>query len=180
MAAFEIAAKAAAPFSNSVTGDLTAPILSLDEQLAQLSEHLPDESAGDSNSRSHALLRALATYIYPHWQNRRSLNDNNPLAPAVKVKVLETGDALDDNDPYVCFRRREVRAVRKTRGRDAQSSEKLRLLRRQLEDARQLVHAVLAREKLRKESLSTNRILFESRLSLRGVSEVSLRHIARR
>lgn len=169
--AFETAARVAAPFSNSVSGDQAAPILTLDEQLAQLEDSLPEEalSASPPHPHAHATLRALAPFVYPHWQARRSEANNASVIPLLKVKVLDTGDTLDDNDPYVCFRRREVRMPRKTRGRDAQSAEKLRRLRRELEDARSLVAMTRQREASRKEQLTTDRVLFEQRTNLRGV-----------
>lgn len=76
---------------------------------------------------------------------------------------FETGQDTDDSDPYVCFRRREVRQIRKTRGRDAQSAEKLRRLRKELEDARQLVALVRQREVARKEMMSMEKKLFVQR-----------------
>lgn len=76
---------------------------------------------------------------------------------------FETGQETDDSDPYVCFRRREVRQVRKTRGRDAQSAEKLRRLRKELEDARQLVGLVRQRELARREMLAIDRLVFLQR-----------------
>jgi len=59
--------------------------------------------------------------------------------------------------------------VRKTRGRDAQSVEKLRKLRRELEDARQLVSMIKQREICKREHLAIDRLLFEQRMSLRQV-----------
>lgn len=76
---------------------------------------------------------------------------------------FETGQDTDDSDPYVCFRRREVRQIRKTRGRDAQSAEKLRRLRKELEDARQLVQLVRQREVARREMICMERKLFLER-----------------
>lgn len=76
---------------------------------------------------------------------------------------FETGQDTDDSDPFVCFRRREVRQIRKTRGRDAQSAEKLRRLRKELEEARQLVALVRQREDARKEMLAVERTLFMQR-----------------
>ncbi|KAG9941322.1 hypothetical protein KCU98_g18978, partial [Aureobasidium melanogenum] len=73
------------------------------------------------------------------------------------------------NDAYVCFRRREVRQARKTRGRDAQVTEKLKKLRRELEDARQLLISVNQRERLIKQRIETERKLFEQRSELKKV-----------
>lgn len=169
--AFETAARIAAPFSNTVSGDQAAPILTLEEQLAQLDDTLPEESlsAAPPLPHAHASLRALAPFIYPYWQARRSETNNDPIIPMLKVRMLEPGDTSDEHDPYVCFRRREVRMPRKTRGRDALSVDKLRKLRRELEDARNLVLMMRQRETTRREQLKTDRLLFEQRTSLRAV-----------
>jgi len=122
-------------------------------------------------------VRKFAKDIYEHWKSRRTQAGNRPLQPVLKVGVpdryegeamltllqFETGQDTDDGDPYVCFRRREVRQIRKTRGRDAQSAEKLRRLRKELEDARQLVGMVRQRELARKEILITERQVFLQR-----------------
>lgn len=82
---------------------------------------------------------------------------------------FETGQETDDGDPYVCFRRREVRQIRKTRGRDAQSADKLRRLRKELEDARQLVAMVRQREMARKELFSMERQIFTQRSEVKDM-----------
>ncbi|KAM5433247.1 Enhancer of polycomb-like protein 1 [Microsporum canis] len=108
----------------------------------------------------HEKLRPFVREIYESWKSRRTASGNRPLQPTLK---FETGQDTDDGDPYVCFRRREVRLARKTRGRDAQSAEKLRRLRKELEDARQLIAMVQQRELGRKEALATERQLFLQR-----------------
>jgi enhancer of polycomb-like protein len=57
--------------------------------------------------------------------------------------------------------------VRKTRGRDAQSTEKLKKLRRELEDARQLLAIVKQRETTTKELLVINRSIFDQRAKVK-------------
>ena len=80
---------------------------------------------------------------------------------------FETSPDADDADPYVCFRRREVRQIRKTRGRDAQSAEKLRRLRKELDDARMLVMMIKQREIARKEQIVLERQLFRQRCEVK-------------
>lgn len=60
-----------------------------------------------------------------------------------------------------------MRQIRKTRGRDAQSAEKLRRLRKELEDARQIVALVRQREVARQEMLINERLLFVQRAEVR-------------
>lgn len=125
--------------------------------------------------------RAFAEEIYAHWKEKRIKHGNKPLMPHLRVcsQLLssphesrdtrltsnqgETGQETDDGDPYVCFRRREMRHTRKTRGRDAQSIEKLKKLRRELEDARRLVAMVKQRELTKGESLALEKTLFDQR-----------------
>ena len=111
-------------------------------------------------------VRVFARDIYSHWKAQRLKRGNRSLTPSLKI---ETGQETDDADPYVCFRRREVRQARKTRGRDAQVTEKLKKLRKELEDARYIVHMVKQREFLRKEQLAIDRSIFEQRSTVKGV-----------
>ncbi|KJF59960.1 histone acetyltransferase complex component Epl1, variant [Coccidioides immitis RS] len=109
-------------------------------------------------------LKKFSKGVYEHWKLRRNKLGNCPLQPSLK---FECGQDTDDSDPYVCFRRREVRQARKTRGRDAQSAEKLRRLRKELEDARQLVALVRQREIARKEQFTIDRQLFMQRAEVK-------------
>lgn len=151
---FEETTKSQQPFSS--VGD-PPPVLPYEEM----------ENAFDENIDEPA--RTYAKDIYEHWKSRRVTNGNTPLQPGLKLKVIETGNDADDNDPYVCFRRREVRQARKTRGRDAQSVEKLKRLRRELEDARALVAMIRQRELTKREQLTVDKLLFQQRANLRGV-----------
>lgn len=79
---------------------------------------------------------------------------------------FEQGNEKDDGDPYVCFRRREVRNVRKTRRTDTQSTDKLKRLRQELETARGLIKDVWQRETMRKNTFEYERQIFEKRRAL--------------
>ncbi len=70
-------------------------------------------------------------------------------------------------DPYVCFRRREVRQTRKTRARDVQSADKLKRLRKELEQGRELAQAAHAREVLKADMLKIDKAIFDSRVWLK-------------
>jgi len=128
------------------------PVLPLEELQEQVDETIPDR------------VRMLSKYVYEHWKARREATGNRSIAPRLK---LETGQDSDDTDPYVCFRRRELRQIRKTRNRDAQSAEKLRKLRLELETALNLLVMVKKREQMRKEVLEIDRQVFEQRLAFR-------------
>jgi enhancer of polycomb-like protein len=131
-----------------------SPVLGYEELEAEFDETI-SESA-----------RQFAKELYSHWKNQRLLRGNRPLLPSLKFeKNLET----DDADPYVCFRRREVRQVRKTRGRDAQVTEKLKKLRKDLEDARVLMSLVKRRELAHREQLQNDKTIFEQRLAVKDI-----------
>lgn len=125
-----------------------SPVLAYEELEAEFDETI-SESA-----------RRFAKDIYPHWKNQRLLRGNRSLMPSLK---FETNLETDDADPYVCFRRREVRQVRKTRGRDAQVTDKLKKLRKELEEARLLMSQVKRRELVMREQLATDKLIFEQR-----------------
>ncbi|KAI2487864.1 Enhancer of polycomb protein [Pyrenophora tritici-repentis] len=125
-----------------------SPVLAFEELEAEFDETV------SLSARRHA------REIYHHWKNQRLLKGNRPLLPSLK---FETNLETDDADPYVCFRRREVRQVRKTRGRDAQVTEKLKKLRKELEEARMLMQQVKRREAMIKDQLATDKTIFEQR-----------------
>lgn len=136
----------------------STPVLTLDElQLAF------DESVSDR-------ARRFAKLVYEYWKGERAASGNRYLMPKLKtLKMDSAGADADDNDPYVCFRRREVRQIRKTRGRDVQVVEKLKKLRKELEDGRQLLHLVKERELGRKDDLALSRQIFDQRASVRDM-----------
>ncbi|KAF2128338.1 hypothetical protein P153DRAFT_292813 [Dothidotthia symphoricarpi CBS 119687] len=110
--------------------------------------------------------RRFAKDIYSYWKNQRLLKGNRSLLPTLK---FETNLDTDDADPYVCFRRREVRQVRKTRGRDAQVTEKLKKLRKELEEARYIMAQVKRRETMIREQLSTDKQIFDARVAVKDI-----------
>ena len=70
------------------------------------------------------------------------------------------------NESYVCFRQREVKAVRKTRASQANSSDKLAALSKQLADPLDIANRVLEREKHKSVSIQLNKAVWERRLAL--------------
>ncbi|KAK8135857.1 hypothetical protein PG984_003797 [Apiospora sp. TS-2023a] len=111
-------------------------------------------------------LKTHAQAVYDHWKARRQSDGNKSLHPSLKFETPGQQDH-DDMDPYVCFRRREVRQTRKTRQRDVMVADKLKKLRRELEDGRQLILMAHQRELMKREMLSTERLLFEHRAKLK-------------
>lgn len=129
-----------------------APIMSLEELMQHVIDSTPD---------------AVGTYskvVYDHWAARRIAKQNSALPPQLK---FESGQESDDADPYVTFRRREIRQTRKTRHRDMQSADKLRKLRNELEMARNMLLMVKQREVARKDVLEMDKQVFEQRQAFR-------------
>jgi len=150
MSFFEESVQRLQPFANLDS----APTLTLEEMQQGREEPLSPEA------------ERWLKQLYRYWQSRKG---SRSLMPAIKIRVLDTTSEADDADPYVCFRRREVRQTRKTRGRDAQVVEKLKKLRVELEQARQIVSMVNQREDLRRQDLEVSRKVFEQRKQLKDV-----------
>lgn len=135
------------------------PFASIDNTVVSYETMLPQISQLGTQK-----LMAHSKNVYEHWKSRRQATGNKPLHPSVK---FETHQESDEADPYVCFRRREARQTRKTRQRDVQSAEKLKRLRKELEDGRQLIIHSYEREMLKREVLNLDRIIFEQRARLK-------------
>ncbi|KAF9938634.1 Enhancer of polycomb-like protein 1 [Modicella reniformis] len=108
-------------------------------------------------------LKNIASSVYPWWQDRRTNRTGKVITPQLKYEEVLRNEA----DPYVCFRRRESKPIRKTRRTDQQSIEKLRKLRMEMESARSLLEMVSRREKVRKESLVLEHMIFDQRCKVR-------------
>ncbi|KAI8393745.1 enhancer of polycomb-like-domain-containing protein [Radiomyces spectabilis] len=101
--------------------------------------------------------------VYAHWKQRRQRREGKPVIPRLRFEDI----IRNEIDPYVCFRRREARPVRKTRRTDQQSLERLRKLRTEMEMARNLLEMVLRREKIRKEDLVLEHTVFDKKCKFR-------------
>jgi len=143
------------------TSSLKQPFAAVDH--APVLSYLDMEAAFDETIED--VSRRFAKDIYEHWKLRREQRLNEPLMPTLKFERNQ--GAEEDSDPYICFRRREIRQTRKTRGRDAQITEKLKKLRLELEQARQLMATVKQRESLRRDQLQLEKALFLKRADVK-------------
>ena len=142
---------------NSFLNILNSPLLQDPEQTPDFKtfkEHLPEYS------KLHQC--PSLPVVYEHWYNRRMKRKGKSIIPQLKLE--ET--VKNELDPYICFRRRETKPVRKTRRTDQQSLERLRKLRSEMEMARNLLEMVLRREKIRKESLVLEHTVFDKKVVL--------------
>ena len=103
-------------------------------------------------------LQNFAKDFYDHWIARQQLQ------PTLKY---ETHQDNDDGDPYVCFRYREVRQTRKTRARDNVSADRLKKLRREMEEAKGLVMATHQRELMKRDLIKCDKQIFKQRATLK-------------
>lgn len=111
----------------------------------------------------HTRAAMLLEPIFGHWRKRKQDRHGHAIIPELKYEEL----LKNEMDPYVCFRRRETKPVRKTRRTDQQSLERLRKLRSEMEMARNLLEMVLRREKIRKEGMILEHTAFDKKCKLR-------------
>ena len=163
--------------SRSSTGQLSEDDFErlMDVYESTASEHTPFAAVDNTNVPYDLMVPSLnqlgsaqlmqhAKAMYNHWSARRQDMGNKPLHPTLKSELHQE---TDDADPYVCFRRREARQTRKTRARDVQMADRMKRLRRELEDGRQLVLMTYEREMMKRELVSHDRQIFEHRALLR-------------
>ncbi|KAJ1558211.1 Enhancer of polycomb-like protein 1 [Nowakowskiella sp. JEL0078] len=113
--------------------------------------------------------KSSVTNIFQYWKSRRfDVLGGNPVLALLKVD--ETGPR-SDSDPYVCFRKREIRTLRKTRKYDSQSLDKLKRLRDEIAKAQEILENVTQREILRKESLMLEQQVFEQRILVKRLKK---------
>ncbi|CAD6981358.1 unnamed protein product, partial [Tilletia controversa] len=106
--------------------------------------------------RNLAALKRLASTVYPWWKERREERQGKPIVPPLNF------DESDDTDPYVCFRRREVKIKRVTRKADLLHIEKLIRLQSELESAVSLVALVAQRERVKLAGIMHDRKSWET------------------
>ncbi|CDO96488.1 unnamed protein product [Kluyveromyces dobzhanskii CBS 2104] len=123
-------------------------------------------SLGKREKSMVTLVNLFGEKIYDYWKNRKISCNGSDIFPQLKS---ERNNDKDDNDPYVCFRRRELRQPRKTRRIDVQNSQKLRLLSQQLEYTKELALAVAKRERTALDVLENEKFIFQARVQLKAL-----------
>ena len=97
-----------------------------------------------------------------YWREKRKRNFCS-LIPSLKFEDVGKIGA----DPYVCFRRRELKQPRKTRRSDAQVMEKIKKIYYDLDTLKVMLTAGIKRDKFKKESASSENSAFEKYWTLR-------------
>ncbi|WVW84986.1 hypothetical protein I302_107022 [Kwoniella bestiolae CBS 10118] len=106
------------------------------------------------------VLSRMARNVYSHWKVRREEREGKSIMPALNY------DETNDNDPYVCFRRRDIRATRKTRRTDNYSIEQFQKIQSELRLAHNLASMVVQREKQKKELFKSDKEVWEAKWKL--------------
>ncbi|KAF8621954.1 hypothetical protein AX15_007385 [Amanita polypyramis BW_CC] len=106
-------------------------------------------------------LARIAKVIYPYWKERRMEREGHRIIP-----VLNNDETDTQNESYICFRRREIKAVRKTRASQATSSDKLARLNLEFHYPLELAKAILTRETMKKELAQQSQVVWEKRAAL--------------
>ncbi|KZV73260.1 hypothetical protein PENSPDRAFT_302908 [Peniophora sp. CONT] len=107
-----------------------------------------------------ARMTSLASAIYPYWKERRNCRKGLRIIPALNYDESDV-----KNESYVCFRRREVKAVRKTRHSTANTiaTDRLQRLKGELATCAEMAHALSRRETLKLEQNRANQVVFNAR-----------------
>lgn len=119
------------------------------------------------------LLDLFGKVIYDHWRVRKIERKGKSITPSLKFEDPNANEKENDNDPYVCFRRREFRQARKTRRADNLGAERIRLLQKSLKRARELVLNVSKREILKLNYWEAEHEVFKLRCETKAVKRTA-------
>lgn len=127
-------------------------------------------STSTSSTRSiPKLMQLFGQPVYDHWRVRKMERKGKAITPSLKFEDPSANEKDNDNDPYICFRRREFRQARKTRRADNLGAERIRLMQKSLKRARDLVLNVCKRELLKLETWESDYDIFKLRCETKGV-----------
>ncbi|KAI0646398.1 enhancer of polycomb-like-domain-containing protein [Trametes meyenii] len=100
----------------------------------------------------------FARVVYPYWRERRLERGGHRIIPAVNLDETDT-----KNESYICFRRREIKAVRKTRASQASYSDRMIRLQTELSATLDIVRCVRQREETKREVQLQNHLVWDKR-----------------
>ncbi|KAL1744590.1 enhancer of polycomb-like-domain-containing protein [Schizophyllum fasciatum] len=109
-------------------------------------------------------LLKVARAVYPYWRQRREERGGHRIIP-----VLNFDESDAANESYVCFRRRDTKAVRKTRAQQSSSSEKLARLQADLVGPLNLARLLVQREACKRDQAKAAQVLFAHRVQFIGL-----------
>ncbi|CAB4380416.1 unnamed protein product [Rhizophagus irregularis] len=119
-------------------------------------------------SESLLVLKSEAEKVYSYWKNKRwdRLKQYQKVGPLMfEIKTQEGKD--EEDHPWTCFRRRELKPIRRTRRTETASFDKLRKIRKDINSGRQIMAHVTMREKTKKQKIELDRKIFEKECTAR-------------
>lgn len=144
------------------------------EPFITLFDKNPRDTSSTLQTRSiPVLMQLFGLPIYEHWKKRKLERKGKQVTPQLKFEDPNANEKDNDNDPYICFRRREFRQARKTRRADNLGAERIRLLQKSLRKARELVFSVCKRELLKLELWNSESEVFKSRCETKNVKRIA-------
>ncbi|EGV62183.1 Enhancer of polycomb-like protein 1 [Yamadazyma tenuis] len=130
----------------------------------------------DKKNTPRAITKLLTLFgetIYNHWKQRKIERHGKSITPSLKYEDPNANEKDNDNDPYICFRRREFRQARKTRRADTIGIEKIRLLQKSLHRARDIMFNVSQREILKLEYFRSEAKVFKLRCEAKAAKRAA-------
>jgi hypothetical protein len=130
----------------------------LEDAAHKFSENIvSSESIERLRDKFSALLPDEATInkMIDYWRERRI--QERRIVPRLRHEDL----GKIGSDPYVCFRRRELKLPRKTRRSDAQITDRLKKLHLDLSSMRLMLQSTVKRDRYKREALVLEGELFE-------------------
>lgn len=141
-------------FSNSNVDNISIPIIDDISQIPFAAEV----------ALSIPLMEVFFALVFEHWKLMK--RQHKTLIPTIKMEeypsiVSAKATTSSSADPYLCFRRREVKAQRKTRKSESVCIDKLRKLKLEMEKLMALLEMTIKRDKYKRESLILDSLIFE-------------------
>ena len=173
---FKSAVKTSNPYIVTNGGNLEyISTTALKERLSKEIKYEPFVTIFDKNQVSTTAVRPIPKLfelfgrpIYDHWKERKIERKGKTIQPTLKFEDPNSNEKENDNDPYICFRRREFRQARKTRRADTIGAERIRLMQKSLHRARDLIMSVSEREILKLENFQSEHELFKVRCNTKA------------
>jgi enhancer of polycomb-like protein len=109
-------------------------------------------------------LVVMARGIYPHWLERKTERRGRSIIPDVNLEESDEGNV------YVCFRRREVKPIRKTRRMETTSIDKLTRLSSEFQSAIALTKKTMEREDLKADTCGEDQTIWNFRARMVSIT----------
>ena len=123
----------------------------------------------ESETMARPLTTLIDTYgsqLYDYWKSRKIESNGGNIFPTLK---FERPGEKEEIDPYVCFRRREVRHPRKTRRIDIINCQKLRNLHKELKHAKELALLIAQRENTSLKLIEREQDILDDRVKIKSL-----------